>query len=202
MKQRLTSALIYANAALALGFYFDGLYGGEPIRGSPWLMYAATAGTVLFVVACVLSAFNFRLGSLCGTAASVASWPYCSVLLATIPWGVNPVSLLPHARWGDEFAALLALAAASIHAMIALRSSWTSKSMRGLGIAADLITSPLLLLLGALLLLTGTRFLMPPDPTSACLNVVWAAGLIVSSTLWLVGTVRGIVRGTATDLRA
>ncbi len=200
MKQRVSSALIYANAALALGFYLDGLYGGEPIRGSLWTMYAATGGAVLFVVACVLSAFTLKFGSLCGAAASIAVWPYFSVLLATIPWRVNPVSLLPHARWEDEFAALLALAAASMHAMTQLRSSWTSKSMRGLGIATDLITSSILLALGALLLFTGTRLRIPPlyDPTSAYLNMAWAVSLIVSSAIWLAGTIRGIVNRPAT----
>jgi hypothetical protein len=133
MKRKLSLALIYANAALALAFYFDGLYGGEPIKSPLGLIHAAIAGAVLLVIACVLSIFNLRLGIVCGIPAIVASWPYFLISLVHIPWGITLFSLLPYALWGDAFAALLALAAASIYCVVRLRSLWSSKSNGGAG---------------------------------------------------------------------
>ena len=63
----------------------DGLYGGEPITGHTILIHVATAGAILFVVACVLSLFSVRFGIICALAACILSWPlFASELYAVI----------------------------------------------------------------------------------------------------------------------
>jgi hypothetical protein len=86
MKRKIISVAVYAITAFAFLGYFDGLYGGEPIIYHLRLIHVATAGAILFAVACVLSLFTPRAGIVCGIVAAILSWSNFAVELYWIPW--------------------------------------------------------------------------------------------------------------------
>lgn len=86
MNKKIGAMIVYAITALCLGQFLDALYGGEPIVHYLFLIKVATAGMILFVVACIVSLFTLRVGAICGLFASVLSWPYLVVQLSTVPW--------------------------------------------------------------------------------------------------------------------
>jgi hypothetical protein len=118
MKHRLVCTLIYAATTFCLGEFFDGLYGGEPIIYHLGLIHVATAGAVLFAVACVLSLFTLRFGIMCGLLAGILSWPYFAIQLSGVPWG----NLIWFARYRpDTLAAIVTLIASSLYSAVHLR---------------------------------------------------------------------------------
>jgi hypothetical protein len=126
MKQKIISLVIYAITTFALAGFFDGLYGGEPIPHRMWLIwvqiYAASAGTVLFAVACVLSPFSLRFGIACALAACLLSWPFFAGQLSAIlsVWR-SLFSTVHYPAWGDRLAAVLMLILSSIYSVVQLR---------------------------------------------------------------------------------
>lgn len=122
MKQKIISAVIYAATTLALAYFFDGLYGGEPITHHLGLIYAATAGAILFAVACVLSLLSLRFGTVCALAACILSWPLFSGNLFTIlsVWR-SLFSILRHSNWGASLAAVVMLIISSIYSLSRLK---------------------------------------------------------------------------------
>jgi hypothetical protein len=75
MKPRILSAIIYASTTVAVALFFDGLYGGEPIRHHLGLIHTASLGACLFAAATLLSLFSVRLGVICGFAWTLLSLP-------------------------------------------------------------------------------------------------------------------------------
>jgi hypothetical protein len=121
MKRKTISAIVYAVTALVLAGFFDGLYGGEPLIYHLLVIYAATAGAALFVVACVLCLFSLQFGIVCGLLAGILSWPYFAIQAFGAPWG----NLIWFARYRpDTLAAICVLilsSAYSVYALLALR---------------------------------------------------------------------------------
>jgi hypothetical protein len=121
MKQKIISVAIYAITTLALWGFFDGLYGGEPITRHLSLIHAATAGAILFAVACVLSSFSLRFGIACALAACILSWPFFAGELSAIlrVWR-SLFSVVHYSPWGDRLAAVLMLTISSIYSVVQL----------------------------------------------------------------------------------
>ena len=80
-------AVIYGATAICLGIVLEVLYGGEPITHHLTLVYAATIGSVPFVIACIISCLRTRIGLLFGLIAVALSWPYFVLELTAVPWG-------------------------------------------------------------------------------------------------------------------
>ncbi|MGB9105850.1 MAG: hypothetical protein WCC59_13900 [Terriglobales bacterium] len=120
MTRKLIPAVVYAATAFAFAGFIDGLYGGEPITHHLGLIHVATAGAILFAVACVLSLFTPRVGVVCALVGGVLSWPYFAIQVFAIPWG-SIVSILPYANWQDLLTAILALVVSSVYSVNQLR---------------------------------------------------------------------------------
>jgi hypothetical protein len=120
MKRKIISAVIYASTAFVLAEWFDALYGGEPLTDYVGLIHLATAGTVLFAAACILSLFTLRVGVVCGLAGGVLSWPYFAIPIPIIPWS-KLVSILPYSNWLNVLTAILVLVVSSIYSVSQLR---------------------------------------------------------------------------------
>jgi hypothetical protein len=86
MRQKIISAAVYAVTSFAFMGYFDGLYAMEHITYHLGLTHAATAGAVLFAIACVLSMFSLRVGIMCGILSAILSWPFFAIELYAVPW--------------------------------------------------------------------------------------------------------------------
>ncbi len=118
MKQKIVSAFIYAVTTLALAYFFDGFYGGEPSTRHLGLIHAATAGAILFAVACVLSLFSLRLGTVCTLAACILSWPFFSGnLFAILSVWRSLFSILRYSNWGASLAAVVMLIISSAYSI-------------------------------------------------------------------------------------
>jgi hypothetical protein len=118
MKQKVISAVIYAVTTLALAAFFDGLYGGESLTRHLVLIHVATAGAVLFAVACVSCIFSPRFGIVCALAACILSWPFFSGnLFAILKVWRSLFSVVHYSNWGDSLAAVVTLIISSIYSL-------------------------------------------------------------------------------------
>ena len=86
MAQKLLAALVYGVTGVSFGSFFEALYAGEPIAFHLTLIHLATAGAVLFAVACFVCLFSLRLGGVLGVFARLFSWPFLGIELAAFPW--------------------------------------------------------------------------------------------------------------------
>ncbi len=122
MKQKTVSVVIYAITALALAYYFDSLYGAGPVARHLELIHTAIAGAILFVVACVLSVFSLRFGTVCALAACVLWWPFFSSnLFAILSVWRSLFSILHHSNWEASLQSVLMLIISSIYSLSRLR---------------------------------------------------------------------------------
>jgi hypothetical protein len=123
MKHKFVSTIIFAITALAIGNFFDGLYGAGPVTHYFGLIHTAVAGAILFVIACAFSLFSSRFGIVCALAACILSWPYFGIQLFAIPWD-SIFSLMRYPEWRDKFAAILGLVISSVYSVTQLRLLW------------------------------------------------------------------------------
>jgi hypothetical protein len=72
--------------AMCLWEYLDTIYGGEPIIRCRSFVYSATAGLVLFAVACLLCLLTPRWAAICALSGAVLSWPEAALALSAVPW--------------------------------------------------------------------------------------------------------------------
>jgi hypothetical protein len=123
IKQRIPSAAVYAITVLALAVWLEDVDGMEPgpITGFFGLIQMAIAGVILLAIACLVSLFAFRLGLVCGLAASVLSWPYFGRLLFAAPWDRLVGLMTGSPLWRDQFAAILTLIITTTYSLYRLR---------------------------------------------------------------------------------
>jgi hypothetical protein len=120
MKRKILSVVVYATTTLALGVFWDALYGSGPVTRYLGVIHLAITGTIVLVAACILSLFALRLGVVFALAGSVLSWPYFAIQMPKIPWG-SIVSVLPHANWQYELTAIVALVVSTSYSANQLR---------------------------------------------------------------------------------
>jgi len=86
MRHRIITATLFAAAAISTANWID--WALDPIQpyGHPFLLKVALAGSLLFLIACLLAVFANRYAALAGYAAMLLSWPYFALLGVSMPW--------------------------------------------------------------------------------------------------------------------
>jgi hypothetical protein len=120
MSQKIVAASLYAVTSFFLWAFLDAIYGAGPITRYNILVYSASLGLGLFVIACFLAPFQ-RLWSIrCAVAGAVLSWPEFILVSTAIPWG----NLVWFVRYRPGTAtALVCLTFSSIYSLSQLLSS-------------------------------------------------------------------------------
>ena len=117
MKKRIISAIIYVASFLALGIYFDALYGSGPVTHYLLLIRLALCGTVAFALACVSSLFNFRMEVIGGLGAGMLALPYFAIQAVSVPWS-SLLSVIRYANCVYLVTAILVLACSSAYSIM------------------------------------------------------------------------------------
>ena len=115
----LIPAVVYAGTALAFARYVDALYGEHPALPHATLVYAVTAGALLYAIASLLSLFALRFAASCGLVASLLSWPLFWLLAGEVPWR-QVRDILCCSDWAELLTAFAALVASTICSFIQL----------------------------------------------------------------------------------
>ena len=114
MSQKITTAILYAVTSIFLWAFLDGIYGAGPITRYNILVYSATLGLCLFIVACFLAPFQKHWSIRCAVVGAVLCWPEFILAFSAIPWG-NLVWFIRY-RSGTA-AALVCLVVSSIYSL-------------------------------------------------------------------------------------
>jgi hypothetical protein len=114
MRQKIVTAILYAVTSISLWAFLDAIYGAGSITRYNILVYSATLGLGLFIVACLLAPFQRHWSIRCAVAGAVLSWPEFILVLSAVPWG----NLIWFIRYRPGTAtALVSLAFSSIYSL-------------------------------------------------------------------------------------
>jgi len=115
MRHRIITATLFAAAAISTANWID--WALDPIQpyGHPFLLKVALAGSLLFLIACLLAVFANRYAALAGYAAMLLSWPYFALLGVSMPWKNFFWLARIHEHGAAQVIAIVTLLAATIY---------------------------------------------------------------------------------------
>jgi hypothetical protein len=120
LKKKAISASVYLAAALAMGAYYDAVYGAGPVTRHKLLLRFGVAGAFLFGSTSLLSLWKPHRAVLVGTLACCLCWSDFARVVPYIPF-LQVFSVIGYAYWNETLLALLILIFASAYS---LRQSW------------------------------------------------------------------------------
>ena len=124
LKKKVISASVYLAAALAMGAYYDAVYGAGPVTHHTLLLRVGVAGTFLFGCTFLLSLWKPHRAVLVGILACCLCWSDFARIVPQIPF-LQVFSAIGYAYWNETLLALLILILASAYS---LRQSWRTFS--------------------------------------------------------------------------
>ena len=124
LKKKVISASVYLAAALAMGAYYDAVYGAGPVTHHTLLLRVGVAGTFLFGCTFLLSLWKPHRAVLVGILACCLCWSDFARIVPQIPFR-QVFSAIGYAYWNETLLALLILILASAYS---LRQSWRTFS--------------------------------------------------------------------------
>ena len=120
MKKKVISASVYLAAALAMGAYYDAVYGAGPVTRHPLLLRSGVAGAFLFGCASLLSLWKTQRAVFVGILACFLCWSDFARIMPQIPFR-QVFSVIGYGYWNETLLALLILILASAYC---IRQSW------------------------------------------------------------------------------
>jgi len=124
LKKKIISASVYLAAALAMGAYYDAVYGAGPVTRHTLLLRVGVAGAFLFGCTFLLSLWKPNRAVLVGILACCLCWSDFARIVPQIPF-LQIFSVIGYAYWNETLLALLILILASAYS---LRQSWRTFS--------------------------------------------------------------------------
>jgi hypothetical protein len=124
LKKKFISASVYLAAALAMGAYYDAVYGAGPVTRHTLLLRVGVAGAFLFGCTSLLSLWNPHQAVLVGIFACCLCWSDFARIVPRIPF-LQVFSVIGYAYWNETLLALLILILASAYS---LRQGWRAFS--------------------------------------------------------------------------
>ena len=115
---------MYLAAALAMGAYYDAVYGAGPVTRHKLLLRFGVSGAFLFGSTSLLSLWKPHRAVLVGTLACCLCWSDFARVVPYIPF-LQVFSVIGYAYWNETLLALLILIFASAYS---LRQSWQALS--------------------------------------------------------------------------
>jgi hypothetical protein len=123
LKKKIISASVYLSAALAVGAYYDAVYGAGTLTHHTMLIRFGVAGALLFGCTSLLSLWKPHRAVLVGILACGLCWSDFARIVPHIPFQV--FSVVGYAYWNETLLALLILSFASAYS---LQQSWQTFS--------------------------------------------------------------------------
>ena len=111
---------MYLVAALAMGAYYDAVYGAGPVTRHPMLVHVGVAGAFLFGCASLVSLWKPYLSVIVSIFACCLCWSDFAWIVPQIPF-FHVFSIIGYAYWNETLLALLILILASAYS---LRQGW------------------------------------------------------------------------------
>lgn len=119
LKKKVISGAVYLAAALAMGTYYDAVYGAGPPAQHILLRRLGVAGAFLFACTSLLSLWKPHRAVFVGILACLC-WSDFARIVPQIPF-LRVFSVIGHADWNETLLALLVLVLTSSYS---LRQSW------------------------------------------------------------------------------
>jgi hypothetical protein len=116
MKKKVISASVYLAAALAMGAYYDAVYGAGPVTHHPLLVHVGVAGAFLFGCTSLMSLWKPDWAVVLGSFACCLCWSDLARIVPEIPF-LHVFSIVGHAYWNEMLVALLILILASAYSV-------------------------------------------------------------------------------------
>jgi hypothetical protein len=124
LKKKISSASVYLAAALAMGAYYDAVYGAGPVTRHTVLLSLGVSGAFLFGFTSLLSFWKPHRAVLVAILACCLCWSDFARIVPQIPF-LQVFSIIGYAYWNETLLALLILILASAYS---LRQSWRTFS--------------------------------------------------------------------------
>jgi len=124
LRKKIIAASVYLAAALAMGAYYDAVYGAGPVTRHTLLLRLGVAGAFLFGCTSLLSLWKPHRAVLVGILACCLCWSDFPRIVPQIPF-LHVFSVIGYAYWNETLLALLILILASGYS---LRQSWQTFS--------------------------------------------------------------------------
>jgi hypothetical protein len=88
LKTKVLASGVNFATAFFLWSFLEGCWGADGVIRSLGLLKIASAGSLAFCIAGLLSLFWPTLGLMCGILAAGLSWPYLTTWFRWFPWGI------------------------------------------------------------------------------------------------------------------